>query len=189
MSSYPPTAASPQPQRRRLPPEPAPLTEQERQNREKTSSSQRRRLPPEVTPVSAQRSDNSVSPESSAASTLYSASPHLKVDVRNRRSRHYSDPTWVLLAVLSLGFLFWCWPSISKSPIKRGLPSNVLSPHVEYTPKMPWQTTFSLASRGKGCHLIQDEVIKNVSPGIQGVKAGVLHLFIQHTSAGLTLSE
>ena len=35
---------------------------------------------------------------------------------------------------------------------------------------------------------IQDEVIKNV-PEIKKYKVGLLHLFIQHTSAGLTLNE
>ena len=34
----------------------------------------------------------------------------------------------------------------------------------------------------------QDEVTKNI-PEIKKYKVGLLHLFIQHTSAGLTLNE
>jgi thiamine phosphate synthase YjbQ (UPF0047 family) len=36
--------------------------------------------------------------------------------------------------------------------------------------------------------ICQDEVVKNV-PEIKKYKVGLLHLFIQHTSAGLTLNE
>lgn len=54
---------------------------------------------------------------------------------------------------------------------------------------MSWeQTQFALSPRAKGCYLITDEVLKNV-PQIKQYKVGLLHLFIQHTSAGLTLNE
>ncbi|CAD6930772.1 unnamed protein product [Tilletia laevis] len=54
---------------------------------------------------------------------------------------------------------------------------------------MGWQKTFALASRSKGCHLIQKEVEREISEGIKDVKVGMLYLFIQHTSAALTLNE
>jgi hypothetical protein len=38
------------------------------------------------------------------------------------------------------------------------------------------------------CDLFQDEVVRNL-PEIKTFKVGLLHLFIQHTSAGLTLNE
>lgn len=54
---------------------------------------------------------------------------------------------------------------------------------------MSWDgTTFTLGARSKGCYLITDEVIRNV-PQIKEYKIGLLHLFLQHTSAGLTLNE
>lgn len=54
---------------------------------------------------------------------------------------------------------------------------------------MSWdQTTFTLAARSKGCYLITADVLKNV-PQIKEYKVGLLHLFLQHTSAGLTLNE
>lgn len=54
---------------------------------------------------------------------------------------------------------------------------------------MVWQQTFTLSSRGKGCHLVTDEVAKNIAEGLKGTKAGILTLFIQHTSASLSINE
>lgn len=50
------------------------------------------------------------------------------------------------------------------------------------------QTTFSLAPRNKGCYLVTDEVYQKV-PQIRDYEIGILNLFLQHTSAGLTLNE
>jgi len=54
---------------------------------------------------------------------------------------------------------------------------------------MPWQKTFSLSKRSKGCHLITDEVNHHISEGLRNTKVGMLYLFIQHTSAALTVNE
>ncbi len=48
------------------------------------------------------------------------------------------------------------------------------------------QTEFVLKAKRKGFHLITDEVIGHL-PGLP--ETGLLHLFIKHTSAGLTLNE
>ncbi|RLV94381.1 hypothetical protein JA1_001784 [Spathaspora sp. JA1] len=54
---------------------------------------------------------------------------------------------------------------------------------------MSWeQVTFSLSPRKKGCYLITDEVLRNI-PQIKNYEIGILNLFLQHTSAGLTLNE
>lgn len=54
---------------------------------------------------------------------------------------------------------------------------------------MSWdQVKFTLPARSKGSYLITDEVLRNV-PQIKDYKVGLLHLFLQHTSAGLTLNE
>jgi secondary thiamine-phosphate synthase enzyme len=50
------------------------------------------------------------------------------------------------------------------------------------------QKTFTLPSKSRGCYLITDEVTRQV-PEIKNFKVGVMHLFIQHTSCGLTLNE
>lgn len=45
----------------------------------------------------------------------------------------------------------------------------------------------TLAPRPRGVHLITDEILRGVD--LNGVKVGLLHLFLRHTSAGLTLTE
>jgi len=51
---------------------------------------------------------------------------------------------------------------------------------------MTTQTAFSLTPRPRGFHLITDEVLSYLRP-LPDV--GILHLFIKHTSAGLTINE
>ena len=48
------------------------------------------------------------------------------------------------------------------------------------------QTTFTLSAQRRGFHLITHEVLKHLPPL---PKIGVLHLFITHTSAALSLNE
>ena len=48
------------------------------------------------------------------------------------------------------------------------------------------QIEFSLAPRGRGFHLVTSEVLKKL-PALPRI--GVLHLFIQHTSAALSINE
>jgi secondary thiamine-phosphate synthase enzyme len=54
---------------------------------------------------------------------------------------------------------------------------------------MTWvQKEIRLAPRSRGFHLITGEVLAQI-PELEGMRAGVLHLFIKHTSASLTLNE
>ena len=54
---------------------------------------------------------------------------------------------------------------------------------------MIWeQTTIELRARDRGFHLITDEVLRQV-PDLSGCQVGLLHLFIQHTSASLAINE
>lgn len=50
------------------------------------------------------------------------------------------------------------------------------------------QKTITLASKKRGFHLITEEVTKQL-PELTSVSIGMLHLFIQHTSASLTINE
>jgi secondary thiamine-phosphate synthase enzyme len=50
------------------------------------------------------------------------------------------------------------------------------------------QRTIRLAARPRGFHLVTAEVL-NALPELAQIEAGLLHLFIQHTSASLTLNE
>lgn len=49
-------------------------------------------------------------------------------------------------------------------------------------------TELTLRPQARGFHLITREVLVAV-PEVAGIKVGLLHVFIQHTSASLTISE
>ena len=51
---------------------------------------------------------------------------------------------------------------------------------------MVTQKEFNLAGRGRGFHLVTNEVLRNLPPL---PKTGLLHLFIKHTSAALSINE
>ena len=46
----------------------------------------------------------------------------------------------------------------------------VQSSHMTLFSEMPWQKTFSLAKRSKGCHLITEEVTHHLSEGLRNTK-------------------
>ena len=45
-----------------------------------------------------------------------------------------------------------------------------------------------LERRPRGFHLVTDEVARGI-PGLSSVRVGLAHVFIQHTSAALTINE
>ena len=51
------------------------------------------------------------------------------------------------------------------------------------------QREIVLDPRPRGFHLVTREVAGALEPELAGVRAGLLHLFIQHTSASLSLNE
>lgn len=53
---------------------------------------------------------------------------------------------------------------------------------------MWFQKQFSLSGRRRGFHLVTHEVVEAL-PELAAVKTGLLHLFILHTSASLTVNE
>lgn len=50
------------------------------------------------------------------------------------------------------------------------------------------QKEFSLKARSRGFHLVTTEVVSSL-PEIATIRHGLLHLFIKHTSASLTINE
>jgi len=50
------------------------------------------------------------------------------------------------------------------------------------------QKTITLSPRSRGFHIITPDVINQI-PAIEKIKTGMLHLFIKHTSASLTINE
>ena len=54
---------------------------------------------------------------------------------------------------------------------------------------MAWiQKTIRLSPRKRGFHLVTEEVVKNF-PELKRFRVGLLHVFIQHTSASLSINE
>lgn len=51
-----------------------------------------------------------------------------------------------------------------------------------------FQKITRLRARSRGFHLVTDEVLQAI-PELQNIKAGMLQVFIQHTSASLTINE
>lgn len=51
-----------------------------------------------------------------------------------------------------------------------------------------YQKTIKLRPYSRGFHIITDVII-NEFPELQSIETGILHVFIQHTSAGLTINE
>ncbi|SPO21826.1 related to UPF0047 domain protein [Ustilago trichophora] len=145
----------------------------------------------------------SATPPSTTKDTLYSQSPHAPIDKREARRKlkaqhragHYSDPTYVTLIVLVLALLYWVLPIPGIFETLYGRKAHSKSAQcgckseIKLDPTMPWQKQFTLSSRSKGCHLVTNEVMPHIEEGLKGVKVGMLTLFIQHTSAALSLNE
>lgn len=54
---------------------------------------------------------------------------------------------------------------------------------------MAWmQRSITLSPKSRGFHLVTDEVLEQV-PELGDVRVGLLHVFLQHTSASLTINE
>ena len=51
------------------------------------------------------------------------------------------------------------------------------------------QTTVTITAPGRGCHDVTSEIEKAVADVGSGVRTGVAHVFVKHTSAGVAASE
>ncbi|KMT06160.1 hypothetical protein BVRB_7g163290 [Beta vulgaris subsp. vulgaris] len=56
------------------------------------------------------------------------------------------------------------------------------------TPKWA-QKTITLSPHPRGCHLVTSKVLKEIGQDLSEFKCGLAHLFLQHTSASLTINE
>ncbi|KAE8656494.1 UPF0047 protein C4A8.02c [Hibiscus syriacus] len=45
------------------------------------------------------------------------------------------------------------------------------------------------SSHRRGCHLVTSQILKEIRPDLSEFKCGLAHLFLQHTSASLTINE
>merc|ERR1711939_116254 len=107
--------------------------------------------------------------------------------------------TWIFLLVFFLAFfpglpqyllslpLNLVWPASythSPSPL---CPAGCI-PVPEHNTMSWFQKTFTLPARARGSYLVTDEVVSQL-PELKDYKVGILHLFVQHTSCGLSLNE
>lgn len=53
---------------------------------------------------------------------------------------------------------------------------------------MWFQQQITLSPKSRGFHIITDEILKKI-PEIKQIGTGLAHIFIQHTSASLTINE
>ncbi|HYO26430.1 MAG TPA: secondary thiamine-phosphate synthase enzyme YjbQ [Lacipirellulaceae bacterium] len=55
---------------------------------------------------------------------------------------------------------------------------------------MPWtQSLIELAPRPRGFHIVTEEIESQLAAALRGTRIGLLHLFLQHTSASLSINE
>lgn len=57
--------------------------------------------------------------------------------------------------------------------------------------RMPkWrQKTVKVKAKSRGCHLVTDEIVRDIREELRQYSVGLAHFFIKHTSASLTLNE
>ncbi|KAK7251984.1 hypothetical protein RIF29_35634 [Crotalaria pallida] len=51
------------------------------------------------------------------------------------------------------------------------------------------QKTITLPPHRRGCHLVTSKIVKEIEHDLSGFNCGLAHLFLQHTSASLTINE
>jgi len=51
------------------------------------------------------------------------------------------------------------------------------------------QVEVTLGRKKRGCHLVHREVLDAIQPKLSGFHVGLCHVFLQHTSASLTINE
>lgn len=114
------------------------------------------------------------------------------------QSQHF---TWVFLLIFFIAFfpgfpqyllslpLTLVWPASLPTPPPIICPAGCESASANPDLTMSWfQKTFTLPSRSRGSYLITDDVVSQL-PELKNYKVGILHLFVQHTSCGLSLNE
>ena len=52
-----------------------------------------------------------------------------------------------------------------------------------------FQHEISITAPSRGCHLITNDILKVISKDLQQIDIGLCNLFVQHTSASLTINE
>ncbi|KAK7362519.1 hypothetical protein VNO77_04635 [Canavalia gladiata] len=93
--------------------------------------------------------------------------------------------------VLNLGSMQASSILVGKVPVSvKAQHPNVKKPSMAESTVPKWaQKTVSLPPLRRGCHLVTSKIVKEIEQDLSGFKCGLAHLFLQHTSASLTLNE
>ena len=96
-------------------------------------------------------------------------------------SRHANDPSDSCASSLSS----------SSSSSDTSSTTNSASSSSSMPPKIPlwFQHEITITAPSRGCHLVTADVQKAISSDLSQIKIGLCNLFIQHTSASLTINE
>ncbi|KAM0838281.1 hypothetical protein ACQ4PT_061064 [Festuca glaucescens] len=85
-----------------------------------------------------------------------------------------------------------CQPANSSHPSPPPPPRRLdpISPPSPCSMAAKWaQKTVVIPAQRRGCHLITPKILKEIEGDLSGFKCGLAHLFLQHTSASLTINE
>ena len=91
----------------------------------------------------------------------------------------------LLALLITLTFTLLLSTHLNPQPLTT--PSLSIQPSTTMTQYL--QRSITLNARKRGCHLITDELLSHIQPDISTFHIGLIHIFIQHTSASLTLNE
>mmetsp|Transcript_17054 Transcript_17054/g.22130 ORF Transcript_17054/g.22130 Transcript_17054/m.22130 type:complete len:195 (+) Transcript_17054:69-653(+) len=97
------------------------------------------------------------------------------------KSRRHSSLQFFLI-LLPLLSVIQAYSSSSKS-------NNLCMSATTGNNQMWYQKEISVTAPHRGCHLITKDVTTAVGSELKNVKIGMMNLFIQHTSASLTINE
>jgi secondary thiamine-phosphate synthase enzyme len=81
----------------------------------------------------------------------------------------------------------------SQSCLNPSLASSSSSDTTSTTTTMPtpvwFQHEISITAPSRGCHLVTSDIMKTIGSDVSKIQIGMCNLFIQHTSASLTVNE
>ncbi|XP_051118156.1 uncharacterized protein LOC127242608 [Andrographis paniculata] len=72
---------------------------------------------------------------------------------------------------------------------RRRVDMSVAAPSSVGTAPKWAQKTVTVPALRRGCHLITSTITKEIGKDLSGFKCGLAHIFLQHTSASLTINE
>ena len=107
------------------------------------------------------------------------------------KGKHHLSILLLLASAASVSFAFV--PSVRAAVDTSTSSTTKLCSQVENTmsssiPKW-FQHEISITAPSRGCHLITSDITKAIQKDMSSIKIGMANLFIQHTSASLTVNE